>query len=133
MDQNESEEDDEGGVEEDVQELLNMNYVDGSWDPLRSYAFSVEDKGYLSRIYNNREVFDDPGFVRISLKSWMLFVDKEHFKDFLRDYCVQEGYDLVVKKANNDIYTVECADEICSLRIHASNLIDGHTWGSEIV
>lgn len=55
-------------------------------------------------------------------------MDKDHFKDDLRDYCIQEEFALVVIKADHDRYTAECADLRCDWRIHASKLADGHTW-----
>ncbi|XP_010694337.2 uncharacterized protein LOC104907147 [Beta vulgaris subsp. vulgaris] len=58
----------------------------------------------------------------------MLFVDKEHIKDTLRDYCVQEGFALVVNRSKELRYTTVCADERCRWRIHAARLADGHTW-----
>ncbi|XP_074290438.1 uncharacterized protein LOC141617155 [Silene latifolia] len=54
-------------------------------------------------------------------------MDKEHFKDVLRDYCVQEVFYLVVKSEWNR-YTTICATAECGWRIHASILPDGNTW-----
>ncbi|KAL2932689.1 Altered inheritance of mitochondria protein 23 mitochondrial [Bienertia sinuspersici] len=54
--------------------------------------------------------------------------EDDHFKDALRDYFIQEGFALVVKKADNERYTAECADIRCNWRIHASKLADEHTW-----
>ncbi|KAL2900128.1 hypothetical protein RDABS01_025210 [Bienertia sinuspersici] len=38
-------------------------------------------------------------------------MDKENFKDALRDYCIQQGFSLDVNKADNLIYTAVCVDE----------------------
>ncbi|KAL2892794.1 Ribonuclease R [Bienertia sinuspersici] len=65
---------------------------------------------------------------KIRLKAWQLFVDKDHFKYVLRDYCIQEGFALVVKKADNKRYIAECVDIRCNWRIHASKLADEHTF-----
>lgn len=73
-------------------------------------------------------MYDDVDMGMIDLKPWMMFVDKEHFKDTLRDYCIQEGVALVVRRSEGARYTIECADERCERRIHASRLPDGHTW-----
>ncbi|KAL2937536.1 NAD kinase [Bienertia sinuspersici] len=115
--------------EENPSQLLMENYVDGGWEPFRKADDIYEDDGgYLSRMYKNGEVYDDAGIGKIRLRQWQLFVDKDHFKDVLRDFCVQEGFSLVVRKADNERYTEECADVRCSWRIHASKLADEHTW-----
>ncbi|KAL2932594.1 NAD kinase [Bienertia sinuspersici] len=115
--------------EENPSQLLMENYVDGGWEPFRKADDIYEDDGgYLSRMYKNGEVYDDAGIGKIRLRQWQLFVDKDHFKDVLRDFCVQEGFSLVVRKADNERYTAECADVRCSWRIHASKLADEHTW-----
>ncbi|XP_074304697.1 uncharacterized protein LOC141639481 [Silene latifolia] len=79
-------------------------------------------------MYRNGKLYDDKAFGSISLRSWMLFMDKEHFKDVLRDYCIQEGFYLIVLKADNTRYTAECGTVNCQWRIHASVLLDGTTW-----
>ncbi|KAL2928480.1 Altered inheritance of mitochondria protein 23 mitochondrial [Bienertia sinuspersici] len=115
--------------EENPSQLLMENYVDGGWEPFRKANDIYEDDGgYLSRMYKNGEVYDDAGIGKVRLRQWQLFVDKDHFKDVLRDFCVQEGFSLVVRKADNERYTAECADVRCSWRIHASKLADEHTW-----
>ncbi|XP_021747291.1 uncharacterized protein LOC110712855 [Chenopodium quinoa] len=116
-------------AEENTTKLLKENYVDGGWEPFSVRGDVYEDDGgYLSRMYRNGEVYDDADIGRIRLRAWQLFMDKDHFRDVLRDFCVQEGFSLVVKKADNDRYTAECADLRCSWRIHASKLPDEHTW-----
>ncbi|KAL2926583.1 Serine/threonine-protein kinase STE7-like protein [Bienertia sinuspersici] len=97
--------------EGDINDLLNQNYVDGGWEPFSTNEWVAGDDSYLSRLYNNGEVFDDAEIGKIRLRPWQLFVDKEHFKDALRDYCIQEGFALVVNKANNLRYTVVYADK----------------------
>ncbi|XP_021740635.1 uncharacterized protein LOC110706941 [Chenopodium quinoa] len=91
--------DDEMEYEEgDINELLNQNYVDGVWEPFRTNEWVVDDDSYTSRLYRNGEVFEEAEFGKIRLKQWQFFVDKEHFKDALRDFCIQEGFALVVNK-----------------------------------
>ena len=41
---------------------------------------------------------------RINLKPWMMLMDKEHFKDTLRDYHSQEGFALVVRRLEGAKY-----------------------------
>ncbi|XP_048491378.1 uncharacterized protein LOC104883482 [Beta vulgaris subsp. vulgaris] len=79
-------------------------------------------------MYKNGVIYDDVEMGKIFLKSWMLFVDKEHFKDTLRDYCLQEGFALVFNRSEELRYIAVCADERCGWRIHAARLVDGYTW-----
>ncbi|KAL2904509.1 Glutamyl-tRNA reductase [Bienertia sinuspersici] len=46
----------------------------------------------------------------------------------MRDYCIQSGFAIVVRKANNKIYTVLCSDWRCPWRLHGSMLDDGLSW-----
>ncbi|XP_021752033.1 uncharacterized protein LOC110717599 [Chenopodium quinoa] len=125
----EGEEGDPGLVEENVDELLQQNYVDGGWEPFRSSEKYVDEEGaHMGKLLKKGEVYDDAEFGRISLRPWQLFVDKDHFKEALRDYCIQEGFSLVVRKSEIDRYTAECADIRCNWRIHATVLQDGFTW-----
>ncbi|XP_074282602.1 protein FAR1-RELATED SEQUENCE 6-like [Silene latifolia] len=55
-------------------------------------------------------------------------MDQEHFKDTLRDFCIQEGFHIIIVKADKSRYTAECATVGCEWRIHASVLQDGTTW-----
>ncbi|XP_074378220.1 uncharacterized protein LOC141719744 [Apium graveolens] len=58
----------------------------------------------------------------------MIFMNKKHFKNTLRDYCIQEGFAITIIKADNGRYTITCLAACCKWRIHASKLVDGITW-----
>lgn len=58
----------------------------------------------------------------------MIFTDKSHFKDTLKDYCVQEGFAITVLWADSTRYTATCTSLSCEWKIHASRLADGRTW-----
>ncbi|XP_021742853.1 uncharacterized protein LOC110708933 [Chenopodium quinoa] len=73
-------------------------------------------------------MYEDLGFGKIVLRPWMLFIDKAHLRETLKDYAVQEGFALNVVAADNTRYTVTCYAECCEWRLHASRLIDGKTW-----
>ncbi|XP_021759165.1 uncharacterized protein LOC110724075 [Chenopodium quinoa] len=73
-------------------------------------------------------MYEDVGFGKIVLRTWMLFIDKAHLRETLKDYAVQEGFALNVVAADNTRYTVTCYAECCEWRLHASRLIDGKTW-----
>ncbi|XP_021714774.1 uncharacterized protein LOC110682754 isoform X1 [Chenopodium quinoa] len=97
--ESEGEDTDPDEVEENVADLLNQNYVDGGWEPFRcNEKFYELDGGYISKMYNNGEVYDDAEMGRIALRPWKMFVDRDHFKDALRDFCIQEGFSLVVRR-----------------------------------
>lgn len=52
-------------------------------------------------------------------------MDKDHFKDTLKDYYVQEGFAINVLAADNTRYIATCYAKCCAWRIHASRLPDG--------
>jgi len=49
----------------------------------------------------------------------------------VRDYCVQEGFNLIIQKNAGYRYTVRCAHPKCSWRLHAPKLPDGRTFQVE--
>ncbi|KAL2944424.1 Sialidase [Bienertia sinuspersici] len=104
--------DDDGiDFEENPEDLIMENFMDGNWEPFWQTEDAYEDAGgYLSRVYKNGEIYDDADLGKIKLKPWQLFVDKDHLKEVLRDYCLQEGFALVVQKGDNGRYTAECVD-----------------------
>ncbi|XP_074313923.1 uncharacterized protein LOC141649123 [Silene latifolia] len=53
---------------------------------------------------------------------------KEHFKDVLNDFCIQEGFHVIVIKVDAKKYTAKCATVNCERRIHASVLTDERIW-----
>lgn len=55
-------------------------------------------------------------------------MDKIHFKDTLKDYCVQEGFSINVIATENTRYTGTCYANWCEWRIHTSILPDEMTW-----
>lgn len=57
----------------------------------------------------------------------MLFMDKNHFKSVLKDYCIQEGCAITILVADNTKHRCTCLVEVCNWRLHASRLPDGVT------
>lgn len=86
------------------------------------------DDNYYQRLYKNGEIYESKEIGKIQLKSWMIFMDKKHFKETLKDYCIQEGFAITIIKADNTRYTSTCLAACCGWRIHASRLTDGITW-----
>ncbi|KAL1805200.1 hypothetical protein ACET3Z_028268 [Daucus carota] len=60
-----------------------------------------DDDSYFQRLYKNGEMYDAKEFGKIQLRPWMLFMDKAHLKSVVRDYCIQEGFAIVVDAAHN--------------------------------
>ena len=90
--------------------------VEDSFDPFEEAEFECEDEqdNYLSRLYNNGEVYKDEGFGKKVLKEWQLFVDKQHLRDVVRDYCIQCGFVVVVDYASTKRYAARCSYIHCN-------------------
>ena len=97
----------------------------GKW---HDFIDEDDDSNYYQALYKNGELFEDKKFGCIKLRPWMIFMDKKHFKDTLKDYAIQEGFAINVLAADNKRYTGTCYAENCSWRIHASRLPDEKTW-----
>ncbi|XP_074274033.1 uncharacterized protein LOC141597467 [Silene latifolia] len=113
---------------EDNMIMSALEYIDDGYVPYQQPQWTGEEEGFDAELWENGEMYDDKGFGAITLRPWMLFMDKEHFKDVLRDYCIQEGFYVIVVKADSKRYTAECATTNCEWRIHASVLPDEKTW-----
>ncbi|KAL2893583.1 Ubiquitin carboxyl-terminal hydrolase 34 [Bienertia sinuspersici] len=115
--------DERGGV-------LCVSSVEDDWHPHQWFDFidDENDDNYFNRLYRNGELYEEKQYGKIVLRPWMIFTDKSHFKDTLKDYCVQEGFTINVLCANSFKYTVICAAECCEWRFDGSMLPDGITW-----
>ncbi|XP_074270995.1 uncharacterized protein LOC141594912 [Silene latifolia] len=113
---------------EDNRIISTLEYVDDDYNPYEVHGWTDKGGGYNSKLFKNGELYENKVFCAIRLKPWQLFMDKDHFKDVLRHYCVQEGFSLVVVKAESNRYTADCATTDCGWRINASVLPDGKTW-----
>ncbi|VFQ81391.1 unnamed protein product [Cuscuta campestris] len=65
---------------------------------------------------------------KVDLKVGDVFSCKADLLRIMKDYCIQKG--IFLKKIKNDKkkYTQVCMNNKCAFRIHASILIDGHSW-----
>ncbi|KAL9225036.1 hypothetical protein vseg_001008 [Gypsophila vaccaria] len=113
--------------------ISSLDFVDDGYVPVKDGEWVADDEGYASRIYNNGEIYDGSEFGAIKLRPWMLFMDKNHFRDVLIDNYIQEGFYVVVVKANNSIYTTECAYLNCEWRIHVTVLPDDTSWAIKLI
>lgn len=126
------ESEDEGGDVE-LEEEDDFLCVDDRYDPTQWDDWDVDDGGYLSKLYKNGELFGDYVFGGIKLSQWQRFSDKDHIKDVVRDFCIQEGFSVIVLKADDLRYTVESATKGCDWRLHAARMADGFTWAIKTI
>lgn len=132
--------DDESDSEEDINpkfplsddegDIMKMPKIKDNWKPGQGHDFidELDDNDYYQTLYKNGELYEDKEFGKIVLRPWMLFLDKSHFRDTLKDYCVQEGFAINVLATDNKRYSGTCYAQCCGWRIHASVLGDGVTW-----
>ena len=114
---------------EDATLLSDLDKIDDGYDPYETTEWPVEEEGWAAKIMANGYLYDDTEVIgSIKLKPWMLFMDRDHFKDILKDFCIQEGFHIIVVKSDKFRYTAECATLGCTWRIHSSVLPDGSTW-----
>ncbi|KAL2923288.1 Ribosome maturation factor RimP [Bienertia sinuspersici] len=110
-----------------------MPLVEDNFDPYEGPAWDEivglnYDASYFDKLYQNGELYVNQEFGKIEIKPWQLFTDKQHLRDVIRDYAIQCGFSIIVDKANNSRYTIQCSADNCAWRLHASRLPDGQTW-----
>lgn len=49
----------------------------------------------------NGELFGDHVFGSIKLRQYQIFSEKDHIKDVVRDFCIQEGFSVIALKADD--------------------------------
>ncbi|XP_021729166.1 uncharacterized protein LOC110696187 [Chenopodium quinoa] len=135
--QSDSDEDSEGEVApkgdvpaDELVQLQRIPKIKDNWKPGKWFEFldDEDDEDYFKRLYKNGEMYEDADFGKIVLRPWMIFTDKAHFKDTLKDFAVQERFAINVEYADNKRYTAVCQSQCCDWRLHASRLSDGRTW-----
>ncbi|KAL2931920.1 hypothetical protein RDABS01_037330 [Bienertia sinuspersici] len=122
---------DHGEMEED-----NTPMIKDDFDPYAEVSFEdVHDDGnepgavnYLQKLYSNGVLYGNEEYGKIELRPWMLFLEKDHLRSVVREYCIQCGFSVIVEKASNTRYTVRCSAAECGWRLHASRLADDTTW-----
>ncbi|KAL2931827.1 L-threonine 3-dehydrogenase [Bienertia sinuspersici] len=122
---------DEPEPNEDYRFMVHDNYdsyEDESWDSIPD-----EDENYLAKLYNNGKMFKDQDYGKIVLKPWQIFLDKNHLRDVIRDYCIQSGFSIIVERAINSMYTILCSALNGGWKLHASKLPDGQTWAIKYI
>ncbi|XP_021740882.1 uncharacterized protein LOC110707185 [Chenopodium quinoa] len=109
--------------------------IEDAFDLYDEPVFECEkDEDYcFCKLYNNGEVYQEMGFGRIVSKPWQLFINKQHLRDVVRDYCIQCGFVIIVYYASNSRYIVRCSDAHCGWRLHVVVLPDGTTWAIKLI
>lgn len=116
--------------DDDLGFLINDNFDLYEGPHLDDY--DDEQDNYFAKLYENGEMYPDEEFGKIGLKPWQIFMDKQHLRDVVRDYCIQSGFSIIVASANNLKYNVICRDMNCGWRLHAGRLPDGITLGHQV-
>ncbi|XP_048494607.1 uncharacterized protein LOC125494819 [Beta vulgaris subsp. vulgaris] len=87
----------------------------------------------LDKLYTNGTIVGEMIFGQVKLAQRMIFSNKDNFLGVFKDYCIQEGFDVRVEKADNLRFIARCIIEDCEWRLHASKLMDGISWAIKSV
>ena len=77
------------------------------------------NRPYLDRAYSGK-IFAKKQGDSIRLQKGMLFASVDSFREVLKDYMIQEGFDIVRTRNERDRFTALCAGRGCNRYIHAS-------------
>ena len=127
---------DDGCIDDDlfVVDSDDIGYVNDDYQPYEDpicanpLGEDADDINYIQRVFTNGQMYVDQGWGNIKLAPWQIFIDKKHLRGVVREYAIQSGFEYVVDRENNRMYTVMCMDINCNWRLHASRLPDGITW-----
>ncbi|WOG99466.1 hypothetical protein DCAR_0518818 [Daucus carota subsp. sativus] len=77
---------------DELEEVVTVPKIKENWKVRSWHEFISDenDNGYYQRLYRNSEIYEDKEFGKIILKPWMIFLDKNHYKNTLNDYCIQK-------------------------------------------
>ncbi|KAJ1401847.1 Zinc finger, SWIM-type [Sesbania bispinosa] len=82
---------------------------------------------YFDRGMNGKLFVYEPNG-KVKLEIGLLFVDVDEFRAALRDFVIQEGFEIERIKNEKARVTARCAADGCCWRIHASPTLDGKTY-----
>ncbi|KAJ1401166.1 Transposase, MuDR, plant [Sesbania bispinosa] len=96
---------------------------------LITFEHSDEDKVpiYFDRGMNGKLFVYEPDG-KVKLEIGLLFIDVDEFRAALRDFVIQEGFEIKRIKNEKARVTARCAADGCCWRIHASPTPDGKTY-----
>ncbi|KAM6551701.1 hypothetical protein CsatB_001509 [Cannabis sativa] len=106
-------------------------YYDSDAGNHRNYKRLERNKELIdpnSKLPNPEGGYDIYENGKILLRKWLRFRDHKHYRDVVKDFAVQEGFELrKVKHASSRITTI-CRAKGCKWRIHASKSPDGREF-----
>ncbi|TXG61099.1 hypothetical protein EZV62_012462 [Acer yangbiense] len=133
-DENDSVDDEVAGKDKDIAESDN-NSTDEQLSNATSFQFDEEfmevadnDEEEGQSRPRRRRPFRVTNDGRVALEFGQLFHNLHQFRIVLRDFAVQEGFELKRVKNDKERYTAFCAYEGCTWRIHASPVEDRRTF-----
>ncbi|VFQ74346.1 unnamed protein product [Cuscuta campestris] len=87
---------------------------------------SIVDK--MAKVFKTGRLWIRNSHGKVELKEGDIFSCKEDFLRVMKDYIIQKGISLRKMKNDRRRYTQTCKNKECKFRIHASVLVDGHSW-----
>ncbi|XP_021741298.1 uncharacterized protein LOC110707579 [Chenopodium quinoa] len=96
--------------------------------PEKTFEDYLDGSHVLYKMYKNGKVWSNLPFGSIQLEPWLIFENKQQFHEVFRDFCIQEGFVVIVGYADNYRYTAKCMINDCNWRIHAAVLVDKVSW-----
>ena len=78
-----------------------------------------------NRLHGKQFELDNDG--KICFEIGHLFLNVTHFREVLKGFGIQEGFGWWVKNEKCRV-TIECKDDDCIWRIHASLVVDKETY-----
>ncbi|VFQ67332.1 unnamed protein product [Cuscuta campestris] len=120
----ESHTDEELDVDADTNNRMKLGHVEEDEDGSGSQL--IVDK--MAMVFNTGRLWIRSTNEKVELREGDIFSSKKDFLRVMRDYIIQKGISLRKIKNDKRKYTQTCANEKCKFRIHASVLVDGHSW-----
>ncbi|VFQ94034.1 unnamed protein product [Cuscuta campestris] len=116
--------DDEIDVEADTANRMRLDHMDEDEDDYGNQ--SVVEK--MAKVFRTGRLWVRSRDGKVELKVGDIFSCKEDFLRVMKDYTIQKGITLRKLKNDKRRYTHTCINENCKFRIHASVLVDRHSW-----
>ena len=88
---------------------------------------SGDERPYLDKAYVGKK-YEKSSKGQITLERGMLFVNVDAFREALKDYVIQEGFEIVRIRNERSRITAMCADRGCEWYLHASTNPDKVTF-----
>ncbi|KAH9609361.1 hypothetical protein KSS87_015344 [Heliosperma pusillum] len=122
-------------IYEEGTEMAKKLVISTNVHPFDTTIAEVQDQSehYLDKAYYNGTMYLPQEWGSITLRPWLMFISKSEFQLVLADYCIQEGFSLVVLKSDIMRYSAECSGDRCTWKIHVSRLPDKMTWAIKAI